>query len=335
MKSPFPWFGGKRKVANIVWHHFGDVPNYVEPFAGSLAVLLGRKTKPKIETINDLDCFVANFWRSLKNDPDELAKWANDPINEADLHAKHKYLLKQKKEFKKKMHNDPDFFDTKIAGWWAWGIAIWIGDGWCVAPSNKRPALCGGIGVHRKIESPKSFNKDPIYFYFDQLAKRLKKVRVVCGEWHRVLGEVPTTSNGITGVFLDPPYNVKRAMKYTQDDMTISDEVREWCINNGDNPLFRIALCGYEGEHNMPKNWHTISWETSGGYGSKTHTQARDNSKKERIWFSPYCLIKKKKQFFDLTQLQKKEKENADSQTNGSIKRSRKRKKRTRNKGHD
>ena len=30
MKAPFPWFGGKSKVAEIVWDRFGNVPNYVE-----------------------------------------------------------------------------------------------------------------------------------------------------------------------------------------------------------------------------------------------------------------------------------------------------------------
>ena len=42
MKAPFPYFGGKSKVAGEVWRRFGDVPNYVEPFAGSTAVLLKR-----------------------------------------------------------------------------------------------------------------------------------------------------------------------------------------------------------------------------------------------------------------------------------------------------
>ena len=42
LQAPFVWFGGKRKVAAEVWDALGDVDNYVEPFAGSLAVLLGR-----------------------------------------------------------------------------------------------------------------------------------------------------------------------------------------------------------------------------------------------------------------------------------------------------
>ncbi len=44
LKAPFPWFGGKSKVASLVWERFGDVQNYVEPFFGSGAVLLNRKT---------------------------------------------------------------------------------------------------------------------------------------------------------------------------------------------------------------------------------------------------------------------------------------------------
>ena len=46
LKAPFPWFGGKSRVSHIVWDYFGDVANYVEPFAGSLAVLLGRPNPP-------------------------------------------------------------------------------------------------------------------------------------------------------------------------------------------------------------------------------------------------------------------------------------------------
>lgn len=41
LKAPFPYFGGKRVVAPEVWRRFGDTPNYVEPFFGSGAVLLG------------------------------------------------------------------------------------------------------------------------------------------------------------------------------------------------------------------------------------------------------------------------------------------------------
>ena len=40
LQAPFPYFGGKRKAAETVWPAFGRVDNYVEPFAGSAAMLL-------------------------------------------------------------------------------------------------------------------------------------------------------------------------------------------------------------------------------------------------------------------------------------------------------
>jgi hypothetical protein len=47
LRAPFPWAGGKSKCADVVWRGLGhDVVNYVEPFAGSLAVLLGRPNGP-------------------------------------------------------------------------------------------------------------------------------------------------------------------------------------------------------------------------------------------------------------------------------------------------
>jgi hypothetical protein len=50
----------------------------------------------------------------------------------------------------------------------------------------------------------------------------------------------------------------------------------------------RIALCGYKGEYEMPDDWECVSWKAHGfamGQGN-----GRENSKKERIWFSPHCV---------------------------------------------
>ena len=130
MKAPFPWFGGKSRVAHLVWDRFGNVVNYVEPFFGSGAVLLERPHSPGTETINDADCMVANFWRALQNDPDAVTFYADNPVNEADQHARHLWLCSQS-EFRERMKIDPEYYDAKIAGWWVWGQCIWIGSGWC------------------------------------------------------------------------------------------------------------------------------------------------------------------------------------------------------------
>ena len=73
-KTPFPWFGGKADAAPEAWAAMGDVDHYVEPFAGSLAVLL-RRPHPinrsyHSETVNDIDGLLCNAWRSMQWSPE-------------------------------------------------------------------------------------------------------------------------------------------------------------------------------------------------------------------------------------------------------------------------
>src|SRR5690242_18441388 len=93
LKAPFPYFGGKRAVADLVWSRLGDVDNYCEPFFGSGAVLLLRPSPPKVETCNDADAYLSNFWRATQHDPEAVAAHADGPVNECDLHARHRYLV--------------------------------------------------------------------------------------------------------------------------------------------------------------------------------------------------------------------------------------------------
>src|ERR1019366_3612543 len=87
LKAPMPYFGGKLRVAAEVWRRFGDVMNYIEPFCGSLAVMLARPDEPGIETANDADHFLVNFWRAVKADPDAVAYHADHIVSEADLES--------------------------------------------------------------------------------------------------------------------------------------------------------------------------------------------------------------------------------------------------------
>jgi DNA adenine methylase len=295
------WFGGKSRVAHVVWERFGDVPNYVEPFAGSLAVLLTRPHAPRIETVNDADCYLANFWRALQAAPDEVARWADWPVNEVDLHARHRWLL-DRADFRRRMVDDPDYHDAKVAGWWVWGICQWIGAGWCDARFyaggewRQLPHLGdAGMGVHRPSQQlPHLGNAgmgDDLRAYMAALSDRLRRVRVCCGDWSRVVTPAVTFNRGVTGVLLDPPYSHdEREPTIYGVETDVADAVRAWAVANGDNPLLRIALCGYEGEHEMPDSWAKVAWKANGGYGSGLGGRADDNAHRERIWFSPHCL---------------------------------------------
>ncbi len=151
LKSPFPAFGGKSQIADVVWERLGEVRNYIEPFAFSAAMLLRRPVVGAIETINDLNCFVSNFWRAIKYAPGEVAEHADWPVNEADLHARHRWLVNSAdaREKLQRVREEPDYFDARIAGWWCWGACCWIGSGWC--EDQQLPHMTAGQGVHRTL----------------------------------------------------------------------------------------------------------------------------------------------------------------------------------------
>lgn len=73
MKPPFTYFGGKTAIADRVVSLLPPHEHYVEPFAGSLAVLLA-KPPSHMETVNDLDGDLMNFWRVLRDRPGDLER---------------------------------------------------------------------------------------------------------------------------------------------------------------------------------------------------------------------------------------------------------------------
>jgi DNA adenine methylase len=129
--SPFPYFGGKRTVAANVWARLGSPSQYIEPFCGSAAVLLAAPKPASLEVVNDASGFIANFWRAVKYQAFDVAKWADYPVSHIDLGGRHQWLMGQREHIGANLH-DPNWpGDAKVAGWWLWGQCCWIGSGWC------------------------------------------------------------------------------------------------------------------------------------------------------------------------------------------------------------
>lgn len=430
LRAPFPWPGGKSRVAEVAWRALGpDVVNYVEPCFGSGAMLLGRPGGAgKIETVNDLDGGIVNFYRAIQHAPDEVAEWCNWPVSELDLHARHAWLVVRLAELADQLRADPDFYCAKTAGWWVWGICQWIGTGWCqaqkphasphlstngsgngprgvFAPTNiaaegtadlphQRPHISGdsaGMGVLKqqlpelalparakrtskgvlsqqlpslRVDSGATGNgilasgkmlllstngqsgskgvmaeglwqqipalavpsgqtsggtgqrgvhaeglpaigndrgingvaAPPCQAWFRALQERLRRVRIVCGDWKRVLGNsVLGKGKNVGGrrpcaVFLDPPYDVSMRAKriYGHDQAGLSAEVRAWALKNGADPDLRIVLCGYADEHAelLQHGWRAHGWKGARGYAAADN----DNRENETLFLSPHCL---------------------------------------------
>lgn len=344
--APFPYFGSKRPIAATIWEALGDPPNYVEAFAGSLATLLARPSPGKVETVNDASGLVTNFWRAVQSDPKNVARHADQPVHEIDLHAWHALLVREAEGLRETLGRDAHFYDVELAGRWAWGASAWLGSGWCDGTTpRRRPELSGGsgrarnghgvhgtavslhksrphlsnngVGVHattlphlsgggeegvgygRGVHQRAGRQSDGLIAWMLALADRLRFVRVCCGDFSRVLTPAVTTSHGLTGVLLDPPYDrARRASRIyevedscdTKQAETVAQRAAMWAREHGDSPLLRIVLCGLEGEHDMP-GWTEVAWKTGGGYGNQAEDgRGRKNAERERLWLSPHCL---------------------------------------------
>lgn len=73
IKPPFPYFGAKQTLASRIVELLPPHAHYVEPFGGSLAVLLA-KPRSAMETVNDLDGDLMHLWRTIREQPEDLAR---------------------------------------------------------------------------------------------------------------------------------------------------------------------------------------------------------------------------------------------------------------------
>lgn len=317
LKAPFPYFGGKASVAQIVWEALGDVKSYIEPFCGSCAVLLARPNydvSKHVETINDKDGFIANIWRSISKYPDEVAKYCDYPVSAIDLYSRTNVLVENKETLIQKLLEDDEYCDPKLAGYWIWCASNTIG---ALSLSKKKKynlennSICNmphlskrGMGISkisiRDIIS-NSMKNENIYKWIQDLSVRLRYVRTFCGNWLSVCQGKWQDDLGNVGIFFDPPYTHKiRTKNLYNVDEDVAGDVREWCKERGSNKKYRIVLAGYYEEHEelLSLGWKVYRWNAQGGYGNNKKNGEYINKYKESLFFSPYCQDIKQKEMF-------------------------------------
>lgn len=310
IQAPFPYFGGKRIAAPIIWSELGDPAGYVEPFAGSAAVLLARPafTGRRAETLNDSDGWLVNMWRAIQTAPAEVAEHAYGPVTEIDYHARLAWLqARRTPDLIAWLEGDPEAYDAKAAGWWLYVTAAGIGNPWSEGPwrvADGRLTKTGGAGkgISRMLphlgNAGKGINSGAVgpgvkrlVAYLSSISTRLERVRITCGTWERVVTpsvrRAGAGGDGARAIFLDPPYATSGDLYAGTTQNDIAKQVRDWCMTASSD--LRIILCGYDDEHAalVDHGWSVIEGRAGGGAGYSTRS---DNGRRERLWCSPTCL---------------------------------------------
>jgi DNA adenine methylase len=259
VKPPFVYFGGKQTLAERIVSLLPDHLHYVEPYCGSLAVLLA-KPPSRMETVNDLEQNLVTFWRVLRDRP-------------ADLERVCALTPHSRIEYGEMLEADPASDDLEVAR------RVWL------QLSQGRGATLGRrTGWRYYVAGPGSKLSMPGYLeaYRRRMAaaaERLSQVSLECRPALEIVSEYGREST--TLLYVDPPYlgATRNATSRYGQEMKSPEEHRELA-----EALLAarasVVLSGYPSPlyDELFASWDRVSMAT------RTTQGAGDSERTEVLW---------------------------------------------------
>ena len=185
---PFRWYGGKYSHLDFILPQLPETHQYVEPFGGSAAVLINREPSP-VETYNDIDGDVVNFFEVLRESRDELLEnIALTPFSREEL----AHAVERKRDDKLSDIERARLFFVR-AGQTRSGLAQEATPGrWAYCKSTSRRGMSGAVSRwHGRLEQ--------LY----DVADRLRRVQI---ENKPAIEVIERHDDEETLFYCDPPY---------------------------------------------------------------------------------------------------------------------------------
>lgn len=250
---PFTYYGGKTRLASQIAALLPERKHYVEPYAGSLAVLLA-KPPSGMETVNDLDGELMTFWRVLRDQPDELAR-----VCALTPHSRAEYAACSERD---------GLGDVEVAR-----------RVWCRLSQSRSGTLLSGVGWRHYIDPAGSSIGMPGYLegYVRRMASasaRLQRVSLECRPALEVIAAYGSAPDVL--LYVDPPYvGSSRASSGYQHEMRGDAEHRALL-----EALFEaraaVVLSGYQsGLYDAAlSGWDRVEIPTTTGQGGTRQERA-------------------------------------------------------------
>lgn len=267
--SLFPYFGGKyyqvNQIIRFIPHHYC----YCEPFAGS-AILLFNKPRADFEVINDINKYIANFYKVVidKSKQRRFLRLASCVPYSEELFYSFRNNLKLS-------INDEN--DIEVAFYWYY----------------IQTASIFGITERNYFKGIASSYKDAIthkdaFIYRNSIKKiktisgRLSNVLILNQDFEKIL---KSYSSSETFFYLDPPYllDIRIAGNY-QFEMTRQDHERlfEAIVTNKSYIMLSHYECEFYDRLLAYKNWHKHTIK----YVAPSTNYSNDKTAKKR----PECI---------------------------------------------
>lgn len=209
LKAIAPWYGSKRTLARRIIAELGKHSFYVEPFGGSLAVLLAKRRSP-MESINDLHRDLINLARVLANPSaaEILYAMAARTLMHEELHAEFKRICETECE---PAANVNDVSHNHVERAYAYLCTSWMGRNGSAGTSltNNTTARrftsnggAGGLRWRSAVDSIPDWHE------------RLRNVSILNIDAFELLERMEDADGSV--LYVDPPYLVK-SDKYIHD----------------------------------------------------------------------------------------------------------------------
>ncbi|HUR18874.1 MAG TPA: DNA adenine methylase [Acidimicrobiales bacterium] len=267
MKPPFTYFGGKTGMAPRIVSLMPPHLVYMEPFAGSLAVLFAKKPSTH-EIVNDIDGSLVAFWRALRDQPDELERlcaltpYARTEYLAADLDEDGLEDLELARRFWVRVNQS----FAKTAG---------RRTGWSVTTARTQ-STAGSVFARLGR--------------FHAAAERLSQV---CIESYDAAGLVDRLATAETVIYVDPPYvQATRRGQWRGTARATQDDYRHEMDEEGHRRLAEslratkatVILSGYKGDlyEDLYGDWWRLDVPVT-VHSSNARTSKRDG-RVESIW---------------------------------------------------
>lgn len=303
--SPFPTFGNKRAAASHIWRRFGRLGSYIEPFAGTASVaILSPYGAVRHEVLNDLNGYICNFFRSLRDYPARTAAAADRPTSQIDLSAAAAELVDAAPMLVERMHADLSFCEPRLAGLWVWLVCCSIDMGRHLPPTPAPPDALAELpvdGYSKPGDAARDYTParvgcggDRLLAWFASLSERLRQAFIINTDWSRMfspsmLGR-PLHDDPV-GIFLDPPYDGSEHLY--PGAQPVARDVCAKAVELGEQDDVRVCIAGYADDYDLPAGWTSVEWQRRPGMEATAGDYEYSDANAERqevLMFSPGCI---------------------------------------------
>jgi DNA adenine methylase len=260
--APFAYFGGKTRLADRIVDLLPAHDHYVEPFAGSLAVLLA-KPRAEMETVNDLDQDLMTFWRVLRDQPEDLAlHMALTPHSRAEHQAAYD------------LTSAPSDLERARRVW----VLLSQGRGGTLRRTGWR--------FYRNPDASTYSFPEYMAAYVNRVppaAERLAGVSLECRDALDVIADYGRHPNVL--LYCDPPYLGSTRSANYRHELTSDEQHRQLAAALNDCQA-AVVLSGYDAPlyAELYAGWHRAELKAWTGNGIRNGATKTDGNRTEVLW---------------------------------------------------